>query len=278
MPPKSKAPAARKDRVRKPVEDPRRAGTSTASRGSVSLLIDGVKAGDKSAAGRLYERYLENLVLVARSEVRALPRRYPVIDEEGAVQSALVSFFKGAAAGQFPELKNREQLKRLLAAITVHKILHQVEREETLKRGGGNLLGESALPRVDEDGGAGSLDRLASDEQTPEFIAIAAETLTRMLDGLAQDVEREVLVLRLKDYEREEIAEHLRCSVRTVTRHLDEIRKAWLAQDEELRQVLNLLLAGCPRNEIAEKLGWTQNTVARKIELISKQWLMKPKR
>jgi DNA-directed RNA polymerase specialized sigma24 family protein len=244
----------------------------------VSRLIDDVKAGNKSAAGRLYERYFELLVRVGRIKVQDLPRRYPVIDEEGAVQSALVSFFKGAAAGQFLELKNREQLKRLLAAITVHKVLHQVEREETLKRGGHNVVGESALPRSDEDGGAAGLDRLASDEQTPEFIAIAAETLTRMLGSLAKDVEREVLVLRLKDYEREEIAERLRCSVRTVTRHLDEIRKAWLAQDEELRQVLDLLLAGCPRNEIAKRLGWTQTTVARKIELISKQWLRKPKR
>src|SRR5271169_5329863 len=113
--------------------------------GSVTKWIGDLKAGGDSAAQHLWERYFDRLVGLARAQLRASRRAGAIEDEEDAALSAFDSFCRGAASGRFPRLADRDDLWRLLVVITVRKVFGQLERRGARKRGGGRLVGESAL-------------------------------------------------------------------------------------------------------------------------------------
>src|SRR5262249_30885387 len=121
----------------------------------------------------------------------------------------------------------RDDLWRLLVVITVRKVLGQLARQGAQKRGGGQVVGESALIGADAAEGGG-LDRLAGHEPSPELAALVVDEYRRLREGLRTEALRQVLDLRLEGYTREEIAERLGCTERAVKRKLDVIREAWL--------------------------------------------------
>src|SRR6059036_1916383 len=86
-----------------------------ASAGSVTAWIGALKAGDHAAAQKLWERYYEQLVRLARKKLAGGRRR--AADEEDVVQNALDSFYRGAAQGRFPQLRDRDNLWPLLIEI-----------------------------------------------------------------------------------------------------------------------------------------------------------------
>ena len=148
-------------------------------------------------------------------------------DEEDAALSAFDSFCRGAAAGRFPQLADRDGLWRLLVVITLHKVMGQIGRQAAQKRGGGKLVSEQAVTGGDPIEGAG-LDNLAGSEPSPELAALVIDEYRRLRDALASDELRQVLDLRLQGHTRAEIAEILGCTARTVWRKLEIIREAWL--------------------------------------------------
>jgi DNA-directed RNA polymerase specialized sigma24 family protein len=200
---------------------------STEGDGSVTRWIGDMKAGGDSAAQHLWERYFDRLVHLARARLRSARRAGAVEDEEDAALSAFDSFCRGATAGRFPQLADRDELWRLLVVITVRKALAQLHRQRAQKRGGGRLAGESALIGADTAEGGG-LDRLAGDEPGPELAAMVVDEYRRLRAGLRTEALRQVLDLRLEGYTREEIAQRLGCAERSVKRKLDVIREAWL--------------------------------------------------
>jgi DNA-directed RNA polymerase specialized sigma24 family protein len=195
--------------------------------GSITQWLGDLRAGGDSAAQRLWERYFDRLVHLARARLRSARRAGAVEDEEDAALSAFDSFCRGATEGRFPRLDNRQDLWRLLVVVTVRKVMGQVERQRAQKRGGGRLVGESALIGG-EAAGLNGLDRIAGDEPSPELAALVVEEYRRLRDGLRTEELRQVLDMRLEGYTREEIAERLGCAVRTVKRKLEVIREAWL--------------------------------------------------
>jgi DNA-directed RNA polymerase specialized sigma24 family protein len=239
----------------------------------VSRWIAELRAGDPAAIEQICQRYGETLLQQARNRAQRLRRRYPVVDEEWAAQSALRSFFEGAAEGRFPDLENREQLRKLLATMTIHKLLHQVEREEALKRGGRIVMGESVVGPDDQLPRGCGLDQFADGNENAESLIIAAELLARLRKSLPNSLRRAVLDLRVEGYNREEIAERLGCAVKTVSRQLDLIRKAWLGQDELLRRVFSLVAQGASVDEIARETGCTHRTIRSRLVLICERWL-----
>ena len=195
--------------------------------GSVTHWIGDLQAGGDSAAQHLWERYFHRLVHLARARLRTARRSGAIEDEEDAALSAFDSFCRGAAAGRLPRLADRDDLWRLLVVITVRKVLAQLRRQGARKRGGGRLLGESALIGVAAAEG-GSLDRLGAPEPTPEMAAVVVDEYRRLRDGLRTEALRQVLDLRLEGYTRAEIARRLGCAERAVKRKLEIIREAWL--------------------------------------------------
>jgi RNA polymerase sigma factor (sigma-70 family) len=195
--------------------------------GSVTKWIGDLKAGGDSAAQHLWERYFDRLVHLARARLRSAPRAGAVEDEEDAALSAFDSFCRGAASGRFPHVSDRDDLWRLLVVITVRKVLAQLQRQSAQKRGGGRLVGESAV--IGPDAALrGGMDRLSAHEPSPEMAAQVVEEYRRLRASLRTEALRQVLDLRLEGYTREEIAQRLGCAERAVKRKLDVIREAWL--------------------------------------------------
>jgi RNA polymerase sigma-70 factor (ECF subfamily) len=180
--------------------------------------------GDQEAAGELFERYAERLVALARSRLAAWLARH--VDAEDVVQSAYRSFFTGARAGRF-SLRRSGDLWRLLVAITLHKLQHQVERHTAGKR-----AADRECHFGTEAGVPGLQGQLLAREPTPAEAAALADTLERLLRGL-EPPQRRMVELRLQGCGLEEIAAEVRRSERTVRRLLERVK-------EQLRQECRL--------------------------------------
>lgn len=191
---------------------------------SVSGWIEGLKAGQESAATKLWAHFYTRLVALARRKLGDLPRR--AADEEDVVLSAFETFFRRAQDGQFPRLHDRNDLWQLLITITERKALNQIRDLRRQKRGGGLVRGDSAFLNPDGTTGEAGIGQIAGPEPTPEFATAMTEELSRLL-GLLDDGVRQIALLKLQGHNNQEIATLVDCSVPTVERRLRLIRAAW---------------------------------------------------
>jgi len=197
---------------------------STADEGSVTRWIGDLKAGDREALDRLWPRYFERLVRLARTRLTAARPGGACEDEEDAALSALNSLWDRASGGKLPDLKGRDELWRLLVVITARKALRQRERQGRQKRGGGRLIGEAAFA-LEDTGDA--FAQVVGREPTAEFVAMVAEESRLRLEALGDETLRSVALWRMEGYTKEEIAGRLGCVLRTVDRKLEAIRRVW---------------------------------------------------
>lgn len=190
--------------------------------GSITLWIAQLKVGDTDAAQPLWDRYFTALVRLARARLRDAPRR--IADEEDIALSAFDSFFRGAAEGRFPQLRDRDNLWPLLVVLTARKVVDARRHETRQKRGGGKVQGESAwLNALDGEDRAG-IELVIGDEPTPAFAAEVAEETRRWLDALGSEELRSVALWKMEGDTNAEIAAKLGCVERTVERRLEVIR------------------------------------------------------
>ena len=183
--------------------------------GSITRWIGKLKTGDALAAQKLWEVYFTRLVKLARRRLEAAPRR--VADEEDVALSAFHSLCRGAQEGRFSLLADRGNLWSLLVAITAHKCVDLVRRENRQKRGGA----AQALPAFDE---------LISDEPTPQFAAEIADQLDRLLalvDTTGDADLRPIALAKLQGESAAETAALVGCTRRTVERKLQVIVRIW---------------------------------------------------
>jgi RNA polymerase sigma factor (sigma-70 family) len=193
------------------------------SDGSVTVWIGALKAGDPAAAQPLWERYFRKLVRLARARLRDAPRR--AADEEDVALTAFDSFCRGAAAGRFPQLRDRDNLWPLLVVITARKVIDARKHAQRQKYGGGKVRGESAwLDARDGSDHDGGINLVIGDEPTPAFVAEVAERMQRVLDALGSAELRGVAVWKMEGYSNAEIAKKMGCVERTVERRLKLIR------------------------------------------------------
>ena len=199
--------------------------------GSVTRWIGDLVASGAtdSATQKLWERYFDRLVHLAHDRLRAGPRG--PADAEDTALSAFDSFCRGAAAGRFPRLSDRDDLWAVLVTITVRKASDQVRRERRQKRGGGRVRGEQELGRA--DAGEGGLEELVGREPTPELAAMMAEQYLHLLGRLDDETLRRIAAWKLEGYSNEEIAARLGCGRRTIERKLGVIRSSWRADEPD---------------------------------------------
>ena len=191
--------------------------------GSISRWLEGLKAGNAADIERLWDRYFHRLVGLAAARLPGHARRD--FDEEDVALSAFHSFCHRAADSQFPWLDDRNDLWRLLATITARKAISRIRQQTRQKRGGGQVLGESAvIGRLAEDEG---MARFLSREPAPEEAAEFADDLDRMLAELGNPALRTIAVRKLEGHSAEEIAAELGISPRSVHRKLELIREIW---------------------------------------------------
>jgi RNA polymerase sigma factor (sigma-70 family) len=186
---------------------------------TVSVWIRELQAGNQDAAQQLWERYFQQLVQLAHKRLPNRIRRHT--DDEDIALSAFKSFCRGAAAGRYPQLADREDLWRLLVTITAHKAIHAARHANRLKRGGRNHA------PLDEANAEFALQDIIGREPTPQFSLQVAEELDQLLDMLSDATLRTVAVSKMEGYTSAEIAQKLNCTVRTVERKLRLIRQVW---------------------------------------------------
>lgn len=184
----------------------------------ITVWLEQLKAGDPAAAQPLWETFFARLVGLARARLRGTPRA--LADEEDVALSAFDSFCRGAGAGRFPRLNDRDDLWQLLVVLTVRKAAGLARFQGRQRRAG---PGQAADPGDD----GSPLAQAAGAEPTPEFAAQVAEEYRRLLSLLADAELRSVAVWKMEGYTNAEVAAKLGRSEGTVERKLALIRKCW---------------------------------------------------
>lgn len=188
---------------------------------SVSTWIASLKQSDADAAQRLWDRYSIQLVELARRRLDRVPRGFA--DEDDVAQSVFRNICCGAAAGRFGDIKNRDDLWWIILSITKRKIVDLKRRQMAKKRGGGQVLSESAIAGERSF----SLDNLIGDDPTPELLVTLDEQVDYLLNLLRNDGLRRIAISRVEGYSVAEIAEELEITTRSVERKLQLIRTTW---------------------------------------------------
>ncbi len=194
--------------------------------GSVTQWLQDLKDGDEHSAQFLWERYFDRLTLLARKRIGDITRL--ATDGEDVALSAFHSLCKGVGEGRFADLADRESLWKLLVTIAVRKAQKAIRNEFRQKRGGGSVLGESALmSREDVATGVHGLERVLDNEPTPEFAAQVAEEWHDLLNRLNDDELRKIAIWKMEGLTSNEIAQRLGKALATIERRLKLIRTVW---------------------------------------------------
>jgi DNA-directed RNA polymerase specialized sigma24 family protein len=191
---------------------------------SVTRWISALKRGDQAAASGLWESYFRRLVGLARARLRDVPRL--IADEEDVALSAFDSFCRGAQAGQFRSLYDRDDLWQILALITVRKAIDLRNYEGRQSRGMGRVRSLTELTRE-------GFETIGGEEPTPELAAQLAENYQRLMDQLDDASLRRVAIFKLEGYTNDEIATRLGCVTSTVERKLARIRGKWAGEIQD---------------------------------------------
>jgi DNA-directed RNA polymerase specialized sigma24 family protein len=190
---------------------------------SVTKWLDHLKQGDQDAAAKLWKAYFDRLVRLARSKLGAAARR--VADEEDVAVSVFDALCRGAASGHFQQLSDRDDLWRLLVAMTAKKAVDQMRREGRVKRGGGQVRGDSIFHACSAE--QAGFDQFLGQEPSPSFLVLLDEQHRCLLERLGDEMLRRVAMCRIQGYANAEIAARLGISLRSVERKLERIRDAW---------------------------------------------------
>lgn len=186
----------------------------------LTLWFKRIEDKPEEAMDRLWQAHYTQLVQYARRRLGCLPRRQ--VDEEDVASQALASFFRAAAAGRFPDIRDRDDLWKLLLTLTARKANREIRAQKAAKRGGGQVRGESVFLRPSGEGG---IELAAS--PTEEFGDLFAEELLERLTSLGDEKLREIATLKLEGYSNDEISERLSVATRTVERKLQRVRSVW---------------------------------------------------
>jgi DNA-directed RNA polymerase specialized sigma24 family protein len=192
-----------------------------APNGSVTVWLAQLKGGDPEAVRPLWDAYFVRLVRLARERLRSAPRA--AADEEDVALSAFDSFCRGAEAGRFPRLGDRDDLWQVLFVLITRKAIDLVRHATRAKRGGGRAV---RLPGPGPDSQPGG-PAVAAPDPPPEEVAEVTEQCARLLGLLDAGGLRQVAVWKMEGYANAEIAARLGRSVPAVERKLAAIRAIW---------------------------------------------------
>jgi DNA-directed RNA polymerase specialized sigma24 family protein len=195
------------------------------SSGDITHWLRLLQAGEREAVQKLWEGYFRRLVMLARKKLGELPRR--AADEDDVALSAFDSFCRGAEAGRFPQLEDRDDLWRVLVTITARKATDLIAHEGRDKRDWRRLQEQLA---GDSDSGGPLLRMLFSQEPDPAFAVEVADEVEHLLSRLPNDELRQIALGKLEGYTNEEIAQRIELAPATVERRLRLIRKHWASE------------------------------------------------
>jgi len=184
---------------------------------SITQVFHLLKTGDEDAANELWQKCFPRLVKYARKKLEGVPRA--IADEEDVALSAMKSFYKALGLGRFPDLRDQDDLWRLLFRMTERKAID-------LKRYQGRRpANHLTATEAEERPGNTLIDHVAaiSEEQFAIELSENLEEKLELLDPTFQ----EYAVAKLEGCSNREISEKYGVSERTVERRLYLIRRLW---------------------------------------------------
>ena len=195
---------------------------------SISKEIMGLKQNDQEAIRTLWNRYCDQLKRLARRKMRERP--CGVADSEDIAASVFASLCRGVKAGRFPDLDNREDLWRILIALTRHKTVDLIRAETSQKKGGGKQATFSIFgANTSSAAGTGFVDK----EVGPAEMALLDDQWNYLLSKLPDETFRQIARLKLELCTVPEIAERTSMAPRSIERKLRLIRQIWAPELKE---------------------------------------------
>lgn len=202
--------------------------------GSVSAELSGLKRNDAAAVTYFWNAYFTKLRQQARRKLKTFHRG--AADSEDVALDVFESLCRGASAGRFPELNNREDLWRILLTLTHHKSVDLLRAEKSLKRGGGKVREFSVLDKTKaSDRKVHVFDPVAGDPG-PEVLVVLDDYLQELMSALPDNTYRQIAQMKIELHTVDEIAERVGFAPRSIERKLVNIRLIWsreLAKFEE---------------------------------------------
>src|SRR5580693_8136727 len=161
---------------------------------SFDELILQVGSGDQEAAARLVRDFEPVVRRVLRARLRGAGARHE-FDSMDICQSVFAIFFVRAAAGQF-DLKEPDDLIKLLLTMTRNKLAEKMRRQHRLRRDSRRTVG-----------GVEEL-ALASQDPSPSSVIAGKELLEQVRQRLSEE-ERQLVELRGQGLSWDEVAASL---------------------------------------------------------------------
>lgn len=192
---------------------------------SFEALLAQLDAGDDEAAARVFHRFADRLIALARSQLQ--PGLQGKVDPEDVLQSVFRSFFRRQRAGQF-QLDSWDSLWGILTVMTLRKCGHLKAYFQAARR---DVRREEQ--RTAE--AIQALGNLCAREPTPDEAAGLTDLLERVLRDF-EERERRIVSLHLQGYSHAEIGEEVGRAERTVRRTIARARKRLKRLEEDLAE------------------------------------------
>lgn len=194
--------------------------------GSVSHWLEGMKNQDQESIRKLWDRYFDKLVTIARTKMPSDAN--PISDEEDIAMSVFCALNNAAANNRLNELTNRNELWALLLTITQRKIINAHRYNSAQKRNTMRTQNETDMNSAFASTQIFNMDLLASQDPTPETLSILNEQFRSLIEQLNDVKLQKIAIKKMEGYKNEEISRDIGVALRTTERKLKVIRKHWL--------------------------------------------------
>lgn len=201
---------------------------SQSGEGSVSGFLRDARLGRVLAIERLTEKYLCRLESFANSRMAKAMKQ--VEDEQDIAINVLNEFFTGMMNGKYEGLRNREQLWRLLAKITVCRVIDHYDKYTAEKRGNGEQVNLGHLSNGHSNSDFAAISEVSIDEIDPQLSVALTDSYHRLLELICDQRDKEIVQLNLEGCNNQEIAVKLHIGERTVRNRLEKVQLKLIAE------------------------------------------------
>ena len=184
----------------------------------ITHWIQLVREGDSAAANEIWRLYFDRLVRAVRG--RLFGQNRAVSDEEDIVLSVFNSFYEAAERGRFPDLRDRDDLWRLLMRMAARKVIDKRRHDQRQRRGG--QVEVTSLDAMDDQD---QVFQAIGQEPSADMVLMMQESVAQLFSHLGVGQLRDLAGAKLEGYSNAELAARFECSERTIERRLHLIRE-----------------------------------------------------